>query len=70
MSQMVVAFGELLLRLTTPGFERLSQAQNYTANLGGTEANVAVLFANFGLPTQPVSRIPRNPLGQSVLMNL
>ena len=70
MPRNVITFGELLLTLTTPGYGRISQAQIYLANLGGAEANVAVSLANFGVSTEHVSRIPRNPMGQNVLMNL
>ena len=41
----VVAFGEVMMRLTTKGFQRFVQADEYTATFGGSEANVAVELA-------------------------
>ena len=45
----VVTFGELMLRLSPPGFERLLQSPLLVATFGGGEANVAVSLALFGL---------------------
>jgi 2-dehydro-3-deoxygluconokinase len=42
MSHKVVTFGEIMLRLSTQGFTRFVQAQNFDATYGGGEANVAV----------------------------
>ncbi|HIT81774.1 MAG TPA: sugar kinase, partial [Candidatus Caccoplasma merdavium] len=49
MSKKVVTFGEIMLRLATPGYLRFSQAKEFTATFGGGEANVAVSLANYGL---------------------
>ena len=54
----VVAFGELMLRLTPPGAERFVQADRFEAVYGGGEANVAVSCSNFGLDTEFVTRLP------------
>ena len=51
----IVTFGEVLLRLTAPGNLRFSQARDYVAAFGGSETNVAVSLANFGIPTEFVS---------------
>ena len=48
----VVTFGEVMLRLTTPGFRRFSQTNEFIATYGGSEANVAVSLAHFGIPTE------------------
>ena len=45
----VVTFGEIMLRLSPPGFERLLQSLMLSATFGGGEANVAVSLAQFGL---------------------
>lgn len=66
----VVTFGEIMLRLATPGHERFTQATSFCASFGGGEANVAVSLANYGITTEFVSRIPKNDLGQAVLMDL
>ena len=52
----VVTFGEIMLRLATPGYLRFSQTDNLTATFGGGEANVAVSLANFGIPVDFVTR--------------
>jgi 2-dehydro-3-deoxygluconokinase len=54
----VVAFGEIMLRLAPPGFERLLQSPQFAATFGGGEANVAVALAGFGVPTRYVTVLP------------
>jgi 2-dehydro-3-deoxygluconokinase len=61
----VVTFGEVMLRLKSPGFERLLQSPLLEATFGGAEANVAVSLAQFGLPVSFVTALPSNPLGDS-----
>ena len=62
---MIVTFGEVMLRLSTPGFARFTQAGHFNATYGGGEANVAVSLAYFGLPSAHVTRFPDNDLGKS-----
>ena len=52
----VITFGEIMLRLSTPGYLRFSQARQYEATFGGGEANVAVSLANFGVDAEFVTR--------------
>jgi 2-dehydro-3-deoxygluconokinase len=66
----VVTFGEIMLRLATPGFLRFGQSENLTATFGGGEANVAVSLANYGIPVNFVSRLPKNDLGTACTMEL
>jgi len=66
----IVTFGEIMLRLATPEHQRFTQVTSFNASFGGGEANVAVSLANFGLPTQFITRLPKNDIGQSVLMEL
>jgi 2-dehydro-3-deoxygluconokinase len=70
MTQKIVTFGEIMLRLATPGHQRFSQASSYCASFGGGEANVAVSLANFGLKAEYVTRLPDNDIGRSVIMEL
>ena len=70
MKQKVVTFGEILLRLTAPGYLRFSQAKEYVATFGGSEANVAVSLANYGVDTEFVTRLPQNEIAQSCLDQL
>lgn len=65
MKNKVVTFGEIMLRLSTPGYERFVQATCFDINYGGGEANVAVSLANYGVPVEFVSRLPKNDIGQA-----
>ena len=66
----VVTFGEVMLRLKSPGLERLFQSPSLEASFGGAEANVAVSLAQFGVPVSFVSAIPANPMGDACLGEL
>lgn len=66
----VITFGEIMLRLSPPGFLRFSQANSLDVNFGGSESNVAVSLANFGIPTEFVTRLPENDIGKYALMDL
>ena len=68
--QRVVTFGEIMLRLSSPGFSKLVQASSFDVNYGGGEANVAVSLASFGLDAAFVSAIPANDLGQAAVNSL
>jgi len=66
----VVTFGEIMLRLSPPGFKRFSQTYQLDVVYGGGESNVAVSLANFGLDSSFVSRIPENDIGECAVMEL
>jgi 2-dehydro-3-deoxygluconokinase len=66
----VVTFGEIMLRLSTPGHQRFVQADSFDINYGGGEANVAVSLANFGLDAAFVSRVPAHDIGQAAVNSL
>lgn len=61
----VVCFGEVLLRLCAPGFEKILQSPHFDVHVGGAEANVAVSLAQFGLPVEMATVLPQNPLGDA-----
>lgn len=61
----VVTFGEIMMRLSPPGFQRFAQARSFDVTFGGGEANVAVTLANFGIPVDFVTRVPQNDLGDA-----
>jgi 2-dehydro-3-deoxygluconokinase len=63
----VVTFGEIMMRLSPPGMQRFVQARNFDVVYGGGEANVAVSLANFGVPVDFVTRLPKNEIGQACL---
>jgi 2-dehydro-3-deoxygluconokinase len=66
----VVTFGEIMMRLSPPGFLRFGQARSFDVIYGGGEANVAVALANFGVPVDYVTRLPDNELGEACIMFL
>ncbi len=66
----IVTFGEIMLRLTPPGFQRFSQASQFDVVYGGGESNVAVSLANYGLPVEFVTRLPDNDIGDCALMEM
>lgn len=66
----VVTFGEIMLRLSTPGFSRFLQTDTFDVNYGGGEANVAASLALFGLKASYVTRVPKNEIGDAALQTL
>ncbi len=66
----VVTFGEVMLRLATPGFERFGQSNMLEATFGGGEANIAVSLANYGVDVAFVSRLPQNDLADACVKEL
>lgn len=70
MSKRVVTFGEIMLRLSPPGYLRFTQASSFDVVYGGGEANVAVSLANFGIDVAFVTRLPKNPIGDAAINEL
>jgi len=66
----VICFGEIMLRLSPPGYQRFEQAGSFDIIYGGGEANVAVSLAGFGIDTAFITKVPDNPIGQSALNEL
>ncbi|MCW3997038.1 MAG: sugar kinase [Candidatus Bathyarchaeota archaeon] len=67
MSKKIITFGEIMLRLSPPGFIRFNQTRSFEAIYGGAEANVAIALSNFGVPVDFVTRLPENDLGNACL---
>lgn len=70
MNKSIVSFGEIMLRLSPPSFMRFTQARSFDIIYGGGEANVAVSLANFGIPVDFVTRIPKNDIGDACIQFL
>jgi len=66
----VVTFGEIMLRLAPPGFERFLQTPQFVATFGGAEANVAVALASFGLSASFVTMLPENAIADAAVAEL
>jgi 2-dehydro-3-deoxygluconokinase len=68
MAKLTVTFGEIMLRLAPPGFERFLQSPQFVATFGGGEANVAVALSMYGLPAAYVTALPeKNPIADAVI---
>ena len=65
-----LSFGEIMLRLKTPGHERFFQSPSFEATFGGGEANVAVALSNYGMPAAFVTALPDNAIGDAAISEL
>lgn len=70
MSNRVVTFGELLLRLSPEGSLRFVQAERFEAVYGGAEANTAVSLAEFGYDSRFITKLPDNAIAQAGINSL
>lgn len=66
----IVTFGEVLMRLSTPGFARFEQARQFDVTYAGGEANVAAALAYWGHKTAHVTRFPDTAIGRSAAQYL
>ncbi|TGV01399.1 sugar kinase [Flavivirga rizhaonensis] len=66
----VVTFGEIMLRLAPHGFLRFSQSTSFDVIYGGGESNVAVSLANYGVPVDFITRLPKNDIGECAMMEM
>lgn len=67
MAKKMVAFGELLMRLSPKGVERFVQAEEFEVKYTGAEANAAVSVVNYGMEAYAVSKVPDNEIGQACI---
>jgi 2-dehydro-3-deoxygluconokinase len=65
MPKKVVTFGEVMMRLSPPGYSKFSQANSFDLVYGGGEANVAISCAYLGMEAAHVTRFPDNALGKA-----
>ena len=70
MTGSIICFGELLLRMSAPGNERIMQSSQFGVHVGGAEANVAVSLSQFKHDTKMVSALPNNVLGDAIIRDL
>lgn len=66
----IVTLGEIMLRLKSPGHERLLQTATLESTFGGAESNVAVSLANYGLEAAFATVLPSNPIGDAAIAEL
>ncbi len=65
-----ITFGEIMLRLTPPNYEKIRVATNFEASYGGSEANIALALANLGIDSTFFTVVPNNSLGKSAIRML
>lgn len=65
-----ITLGEIMMRLTPPNHQTITETTSFDAVYGGAETNVAVGLAGFGVSTQVITGLPQNELGQAVLRTL
>ncbi|MCU0501269.1 MAG: sugar kinase, partial [Anaerolineae bacterium] len=70
MMSKVITFGEIMLRLNPPGFNRITETRTFEALYAGGEANVAASLACYNQQTEFVSRVPANDLGDACIAYL
>ncbi|MBQ9610340.1 MAG: sugar kinase [Lachnospiraceae bacterium] len=66
----IITFGEILLRLNSPGYNKLFQKDYMETSFCGAEANVAVSLSVLGLDVAFVSKLPDNVIGHAALNSL
>ncbi len=66
----IVTMGEIMLRLSTNGYKRFVQSDNFDVVYGGGEANVAVSLANYGEESYFVTKLPTHEIGQCAVNSL
>lgn len=66
----IITFGEIMLRLAPPEYNKIDQTNYFIANYGGGEANVAVSLSHFNHNTYFMSKVPQNILGDSAIQHL
>jgi 2-dehydro-3-deoxygluconokinase len=63
----LLAFGEVLFRMSPPGRELLLQSARLDVWLGGAEANVATALARLGHDVALATCVPDNDLGRAAI---
>lgn len=66
----VVTFGEFMMRLTPPGYQRFEQANTFEVRFGGAEANVAAGLTRMGMSCDYVTKLPAHAIGQAAVNEL
>jgi 2-dehydro-3-deoxygluconokinase len=70
MVKQVVTLGEIMLRLKSPGFERLFQSPMLEATFGGSESNVSISMCNYKIPSKFITTLPKNAVGEAAFKYL
>lgn len=62
----LISFGEVMLRLSPPDKDKISQSEVFEKNCGGSEFNVASGAANLGIRSAMITKLPKNKLGHFI----
>ena len=62
----LIGMGEVMLRLSPPNKEKISQSETFEKNAGGSELNVVSGAAMLGLRSSIVTKIPKNKMGHFI----
>ena len=68
--QKFLTFGEIMLRLTPPNYEKIRVTTSFGISYGGSEANIALALANLGVDSTFFTVVPNNSLGKSAVRML
>lgn len=70
MTKKVITLGDVMMRLSTPGFARFTQTETFKIHYAGSEGNVASALAVWGVPSIHVTRFPENDFGRAATESL
>lgn len=62
----LIGMGEVMLRLSPPGKEKISQSETFEKNAGGSELNVVSGAAMLGLHSAIITKLPKNKMGHFI----
>ena len=62
----VIGIGEVMLRLSPQGKERISYSESFEKRAGGSELNVVSGLSMLGLRTGIITKLPKNEIGKFV----
>lgn len=66
----IVTMGEIMLRLSPPGYQRFIQASQFDVTYGGSEGNIAVCLANYGHEIAYITKLPVNAIADCAITSL
>ena len=62
----LIGLGEVMLRLSPPNKEKISQSETFEKNAGGSELNVVSGAAMLGIRSAIVTKLPENKMGHFI----
>lgn len=62
----IIGMGEVMLRLSPPNKEKISQSESFEKNAGGSELNVVSGAAMLGARSAIITKLPKNKMGHFI----